>query len=241
MEGRQPACGVVFSDTRRHKQSGKRDTIDYLVCNNEATLLWMVNLGCVDINPWNSCSSSPEEPNYIAIDLDPTEKPRKRQDYHKLIETALATKEYCDTYKLKAFAKTSGKTGIHFYIPCTGITFTEARSIAEHICCEIAKLVPDAATFANSINSRGDKVYVDPSQNDYADTLAGPYSVRPWHIPTVSTPLEWKEINDKLIPSSFTIETILPRIKKKGDLFKGVLDKKIAIANMKKLHALITK
>jgi bifunctional non-homologous end joining protein LigD len=71
--------------------------------------------------------------------------------------------------------------------------------------------------------------------------LAAPYSVRPWHIPTVSTPLDWKEINHKLNPSAFTLETILPRIKKKGDLFKGVLDKKIATANTKKLNNFLTK
>jgi len=97
---------------------------------------------------------------------------------------------------------------------------------------------PSVSTCANSINSRGHKVYIDPSQNDYADTLAAPYAIGPFHIPTASTPLEWKEINAKLDPSAFTIETMLARVKKKGDLFKGVLDIKIAAANSKILGRL---
>ncbi len=239
MEGRQPECTRVYTDTRRHKQAGKRDTIDYLVCDNEATLLWMVNLGCIDINPWNSRTITPDNPDYIAIDFDPTVKERETGYLDKLIDTALATKEYCDRHKIKAFAKTSGKTGIHFYIPCTDIPFSRARTMAEQICRAIVEMVPQQATIANSINSRGNKIYADPSQNDYADTLASPYSVRPWHIPTVSTPLEWKEISHKLNPANFTTATILPRIKKKGELFKAVLDRKIALANTGKLLKLL--
>jgi len=240
MEGRQPDCAELFSDERRHRKAGKRDKIDYLVCNNESTLLWMVNLGAIDINPWNSRRSTPENPDYIAIDLDPTVKDEKGGYLDKLLDTALAAKAYCDKHALKAFAKTSGKTGMHFYIPCCGIGYEEARAFAEHICQAIVDLVPRQATFANSINSRGNKVYVDPSQNDYADTLAAPYSVRPWHVPTVSTPLEWKEINHKLDPSLFTIDTIGARLKKKGDLFKGVLDGEIADANTQRLKKLFT-
>jgi bifunctional non-homologous end joining protein LigD len=240
MEGHEPECAAIFTDIRRHKQAGKRDKIDYLVCNNEASLLWMVNLGCIDINPWNSRITNPEYPDYIAIDLDPTVKDGKAAYLSDLLETAVAAKEYVDKHRLTAFAKTSGKTGMHFYIPCAGFTFAQARAIAEHICREIVNLVPEAATFENSINARGKKVYVDPSQNDYADTLAAPYSVRPYHVPTVSTPLEWKEINQKLNPSTFTVETILSRIKKKGDLFKELLDKKIAAANSQKLKTIIS-
>jgi bifunctional non-homologous end joining protein LigD len=239
MEGREPACASIFTDTRRHAQKGKRDQIDYLVCNNEATLLWMVNIGCIDINPWNSRTQSPEEPDYIVIDLDPTVKDHQDSYLDKLADTAMAAKEYCDAHKVKAFAKTSGKTGIHFYIPCAGISFGQARSIAERICSQIHELAKGSSTVSNSISSRDDKVYVDPSQNDYADTLAAPYSVRPHRIPTVSTPLEWGEIRRGLDPSRFTIDTIFERLKKKGELFEGVLSPKIATANTKKLAGLI--
>jgi bifunctional non-homologous end joining protein LigD len=235
MEGREPPCAELFTDSRRHPREGKRSQIDYLVCNNESTLLWMVNLGCIDINPWSSRILNTTQPDFILIDLDPT-LGDDQTDYHdKLLDTALATKEFCDRHKLKAFVKTSGQTGIHFYIPCIGIDFPGARRIAEFICAAVHKMTAESSTCAGSINSRGDKVYIDPSQNDYADTLAAPYSVRPFHIPTVSTPLEWKEINRKLDPQAFTIDTVPGRLRKKGDLFSDILNRKIARANSKKL------
>ena len=237
MEDRQPSCADVFKDKRRHEARGKRNRINYLVCNNEATLLWMVNLGCIDINPWNSRTISPENPDYIAIDLDPSDAD-SRPDFSKLIETAMATKMYCDKHKLKAFAKTSGRTGMHFFIPCTGFKNQECRALAELICSGIHELAPGASTIANSISSRTGKVYVDASQNDYADTLVSVYSVRPYHIPTVSTPLEWKEINSRLNPHQFTIDYALQRITRKGDLFAGALDKKHATSNNKALTKL---
>jgi bifunctional non-homologous end joining protein LigD len=207
MEGREPECAAIFSDTRKHKKPGKRDVIDYLVCNNEATLLYMVNLGCIDINPWTSHISSPTEPDYIIIDLDPSDN-----DFKKAITAAEATKQILDEAALKAFVKTSGKTGIHIYIPCSGFSFPAARTIAENICLEIHNLLPKITTTTISVSARGNKLYLDPNQNDYADTVAAPYAARPYHIPTVSTPLEWKEVTAKLDPSSFTIATILNRI-----------------------------
>ncbi len=191
MEDRQPGCAELFSDKRRHAVKGKREKIDYLVCNNEATLLWMINLGCIDINPWNSRVIAPVYPDFIAIDLDPSDDDMEVAR-PKLIETAMAVKEYCDQKKLIAFIKTSGKTGIHFFVPCSGFDNTVCRAIAEKMCYEIQALVPVVSTIENSVSSRGGKVYLDPSQNDYANTLASVYSVRPFHLPTVSTPLEWK-------------------------------------------------
>jgi bifunctional non-homologous end joining protein LigD len=134
------------------------------------------------------------------------------------METAKAAKELLDQYKLKAFSKTSGKTGIHLYLPCQGFSFPQARIIAEHLCSEIHQLVPRITTTEMSISKRGDKLYIDPNQNDEADTVAAPYCVRPNKIPTVSTPLEWKEINDGLDPSQFTMHNIHKRLEKKGDL-----------------------
>lgn len=239
MEGRQPDCATIFKDKRRHHVEGKRDEIDYLVCNNEATLLWMINLGCIDINPWNSIMQRPNEPDFIVVDLDPTPSNNGDVNVTQLVETAIATKNYCDKVNLKAFAKTSGKTGMHFYIPCAGISSEQARAYAENICKAIHQLAPDSSTIQNSISKRDGKVYIDPSQNDYADTLAAPYSVRPYHAPTVSTPLEWNEINHKLNPSVFTINTILKRLDKKGDLFENVLDNTIAIANTEVLKGIL--
>jgi bifunctional non-homologous end joining protein LigD len=235
MEGRQPECAAIFTDRRRHKAEGKRNVIDYLVCNNEATLLWMINIGCIDVNPWSSRITDPEHPDYLIIDLDPSEQERTDKGLDRLRRTAMAAKEYCDKKGIRAFVKTSGKTGIHFLIPCRNLTYSEARAMTEHICEEIHLMVPDISTVSTSIAQRADKVYIDPSQNDYADTIAAPYSVRPFHRPTVSAPLEWKEINMKLDPYDFTMETILKRLARKGDLFSNLMDKKIIAANMKAL------
>jgi bifunctional non-homologous end joining protein LigD len=226
MEGREPDCASIFVDKRRHSQEGKRDTIDYLICNNEATLLYLINLGCIDVNPWMSRKENAEQPDFFNIDLDPSD-----EDFEKVIEVAIAAKQVLDRYKLKAFPKTSGKTGLHIYVPIEGIGFEQARNYSEMLGREIQKMVPKISTVNVSINSRGNKVFIDPSQNDYADTLAAAYSVRPHKVPGVSTPLEWKEIKSGLDPKAFTIDTVLNRIKKKGDLFKDVLDRKIARGN----------
>jgi bifunctional non-homologous end joining protein LigD len=231
MEGRQPECANIFTDKRRHKKAGKRDVIDYLVCNNLETLLYMINLGCIDVNPWTSTIKNPTQPDYIIIDLDPSD-----EDFKKAIESAKAAKEYFDEKKIKAFAKTSGKTGIHLYLPCGDLSFENARSVAEEICNEIQQLVPSITTTEVSISNRGNKLYLDPNQNDYADTVASPYSARPYKLPTVSTPLEWKEVNNKLDPSNFTIHTIEKRLAKKGDLWSDIFDTNIVRANMKALN-----
>jgi bifunctional non-homologous end joining protein LigD len=234
MEGRTPDYAEVFTVPRKHKKKGKRDIIDYLVCNNEATLQYVINLGAIDLNPWTSRTIYPQNPDYIIVDLDPSD-----EDFSKAIEAAKASKEVFDKYKLKAFPKTSGKTGIHMYIPCKGFDFSQARSIAERICTEVEMLIPSTATTEVTINLRGNKIYLDPNQNDFADTVASAYSARPWHLPTVSTPLEWKEVNNKLDPHDYTISTILERIEKKGDLFIEVLSEKHRAYNSKILKNLL--
>jgi bifunctional non-homologous end joining protein LigD len=230
MEGRQPDCADIFSTKRKHPKKGKRNIIDYLVCNNTPTLLYMINLGCIDINPWTSRTDNYLQPDFIIIDLDPSD-----EDFKKVIKTALAAKKVFDKLKIKAFPKTSGKTGMHLYIPCEGFSFPEARAIAENICTQINKLLPAITTTEVTVSKRGTKLYIDPNQNDEADTVAAPYCVRPASQPTVSTPLDWREINDKLDFKKFTIHTIPERIGKKGDLFEGVMDQKIRTNNSKSL------
>ena len=179
--------------------------------------MYVVNLGCIDINPWTSRTKSAKEPDYIIIDLYPSD-----EDFNKVIEVGSAAKEFFAENKITAFAKTSGKTGMHIYLPCSGFGFTEARSIAESICERIHDLVPSVSTTEVNIEKRGTKLYIDPNQNDFADTVASPYSVRPFEQPLVSTPLEWKEIKRGLDPYQFTIRTIFKRLKTKGELFKQV-------------------
>jgi len=230
MEGHGPEYLDIFEDQRRHPKKGKRDQIDYAVCNNEAALLYLINLGNIDLNPWSSRTGNPLQPDFISIDLDPSD-----EDFGKAIKTARAAKKVFDQLKLTAFVKTSGKTGIHLFVPCQGFDFPKARTLAESICELVCKEVPDIATTEVSIAHRGNKLFVDPSQNDYADTLACAYSVRPYKHPTVSTPLEWKEVKDTLDPSKFTMVTVPERLEKKDDLFKDLLNEKTRLANSKAL------
>jgi bifunctional non-homologous end joining protein LigD len=234
MEGMQPEFAEIFTTPRKHKKKGKRDVIDYVVCNNLPTLIYLVNLGCIYLNPWNSRTSDPVHPDFIAIDLDPSDN-----DFSKAVRTAIAAKKYFDQQKLKAFVKTSGKTGIHMFIPCQGFIYPQARSLAEHICKDIHLLVPDITTIEVAVDHRGDKLFVDFSQNDEADTLASVYSVRPSKLPTVSTPLEWDELTVDLSQDRFTIFNILDRIKAKGDLFKGVYEPRTIASNSELLSKLI--
>jgi bifunctional non-homologous end joining protein LigD len=230
MEGHQPDYLDIFEDQRRHPKKGKSNQIDYAVCNNEAALLYLINLGNIDLNPWSSRISSPQEPDFISIDLDPSD-----EDFGKAIKTAQAAKNIFDQYKLQSFVKTSGKTGIHLFIPCKGVDFPKARILAEKIGGLVAAAEPDIATTEVSIEHRGTKLFVDPSQNDYADTLACAYSVRPYKHPTISTPLDWKEVKDKLDPGKFTMDTVPERLEKKSDLWGDLLNEKIKIANSKTL------
>ena len=235
MEGRQPACASIYTTPRKHHKAGKRDIIDYLVCNNAATLVYTINIGCIDVNPWTSCVDTPMKPDYIVIDLDPSDG-----DFGKAIEAARAAKELFDKRKLKAFPKTSGKTGIHLFIPCGEFSFAQARRIAEAICLQVHELVPDVTTTEVSVADRGSALYLDPNQNDYADTVAAPYCVRPSRKPSVSAPLDWREVKPGLDPSQFTINNMLQRLEKKGDLFLGVLDRRIAGVNDKALKRYLT-
>jgi bifunctional non-homologous end joining protein LigD len=231
MEGRQPGWATIFPVKRKHYKKGKRAVIDYLVCNNEASLQYIIGLGAIDVNPWTSNTHSPEQPDFIIIDLDPTD-----EDFNKVIESAKAAREFLDSKKIIAFPKTSGKTGMHIYLPCQEFDFGQARTIAENICNEINLMVPSISTTNVTISERGDLLYLDPNQNDFADTVAAPYSVRPHKFPWISTPLEWKEIKAGLDPSLFSFEKVLARLRSKGDLFKGVLSPVNKRNNTKKLN-----
>ena len=228
MEGFQPDFLNIFSTKRKHKVKGKADVIDYAVCNCLPALLWLVNLGCIDFNPWNSSVQNPLEPDFIAIDLDPSD-----EDFKKAVKTAIAAKQYFDEQMLTAYLKTSGKTGIHMIIPCEGFSFKEARSIAEKICLEIHKRVPRFTTLEVLKSKRGNHLFVDFSQNDEADTLACAYSVRPDKQPNVSTPIDWNELDLKLTPSKFTIGNTALRLEEKGDLWKNIGNTKVKTSNSK--------
>ncbi len=203
-------------------ESNSKD-IRYMLCQNKATLIYMANLGCIEINPWNSRVQKIEKPDYIVIDLDPGEN-----TFDEVIQVALVVKKVLDKGGIDAYCKTSGATGLHIYIPLGAKYDYEQGKNFAHIIAQLAHdQLPDLTSLVRNPKDRKKQIYIDYLQNRGGQTLAAPYSVRPKPGATVSTPLEWKEVKKGLHPSQFTIKTIFKRLEKKGDLFKGVLGKGI--------------
>ncbi len=205
-----------------YSESAKKD-IDYILCNDRATLLYLANLGCIEINPWNSRVGKLEYPDYIVMDLDPSDN----NTFEDVIDAALATKEVLDKAGAVGYCKTSGASGLHIYIPMAAkYTYDQARDFCKLIAMHVQDMLPDTTTLERSLRKRSDsKIYLDALQNKQGQTLSSVYSLRPKPGATVSAPLEWKEVKYGLHPSQFHINNILERIEKKGDLFKGVLGK----------------
>lgn len=213
-------------DTFENYSKSSARNINYLLCQNEATLLYMANLGCIEINPWNSRISHPERPDYTIIDLDPTEK----NTFEQVIEVALAAKEILDSAGIEGYCKTSGSSGIHIYIPLGAkYSYDEARDFTKLLCYFIHEKMPKITSMERAVKNRKDKIYLDYLQNRKGQTLAAAYCVRPKPHATVSAPLKWSELEKGIQIQDFTIKTMPQRLATLGDLFAGVLGKGIAM------------
>jgi bifunctional non-homologous end joining protein LigD len=199
--------------------------IDYIYCNDKATLAYLNNLGCIDLNPWNSSLPDLEHPDFLVLDLDPS----KKNSFDNVIETALQVNEVLNSIKVKGYCKTSGSTGIHIYIPMGGkYDFDQVKDFAHILMKQVNEKLPKITTLERSLQKRDDKkIYLDYLQNRTGQTLASAYSLRPKEGASVSMPLEWEELKPGLKPTDFNIHNALERIKAKGDLFKPVLGKGI--------------
>lgn len=247
LEGHYPTWANIFTTERKHPKPGKSKQIEWLICNDLATLIYIVNLECIDIHPWGSRTPTQTVADYIVIDLDPAIDPDNRvvsqkEGFAKAVKIALSAKKLLDQCKITSFIKTSGKSGLHIYLPCTGFHYAEekrkgeVRTIAENICAAIHEEIPGISTISFSQANRKDNVFIDYSQNDFADRVACPYSARHNHSPNVSTLLAWPEINPKLSPQQFTIENIQERLANKADPWKNFFNEKMIKANNKSLH-----
>lgn len=208
----------VFSDSTD-------EYIDYIICNDKATIAYLNNLGCIDMNPWNSALPDLEHPDYLVLDLDPS----KKNTFDDVIETALQVNEVLQSIKVEGYCKTSGSTGIHIYIPMGGdYDFDQVKDFAHILMKQVNEKLPEITTLERSLQKRStNKIYMDYLQNRQGQTLASVYSIRPKEGASVSMPLEWEELKPGLKPTDFNIHNALERIKEKGDLFKPVLSKGI--------------
>ncbi|HEY3405928.1 MAG TPA: DNA ligase D [Ohtaekwangia sp.] len=205
-----------------HSESTNKD-VDYILCNDQATLTYLNNLGCIEINPWNSTTKHLDNPDYLIMDIDPSEN----NDFEQVIETAQAVKEVLDRAGAKGYCKTSGASGLHIYIPLHAVyTYEQIRPFAELIAVLTNQLLPETTTVERPLSKRKGRIYLDHLQNKRGQTLASVYSARPVPGASVSAPLDWKEVKSGLHPSDFTIFNILKRVEKKGDLFLPVLKEK---------------
>jgi len=208
-----------------YSESNEKD-IHYLVCDSVDSLLYMVQLGCIEINPWNSRLGTLDKPDWVVMDLDPEDI-----TFDKVVETARAVKEVCDELAIPSYPKTSGKTGIHVYIPLAArYSYDQTRQFGQLLATLIHQKVPDFTSLERSPAKRQQKIYIDYLQNRKGQTLAAPYSVRPTPDASVSTPLRWEEVNGKLSPANFTIKNIRQRLDKVGDLWRPVTGKGIDLA-----------
>lgn len=201
-----------------YSESNKQE-LHYYVCDSKEALLYMVQLGCIEINPWSSRLKKLNKPDWAVVDLDP-----EGIGFDKVIEVAKVVHAVCEELGVPNYPKTSGKTGIHIFIP-TGAKYTyeQVRQFAQLI----ASLVHDRTVKLTSLErdpkKRQHKIYLDYLQNRESQTLAAPYSVRPTKEASVSTPLHWDEVNSRLKPANFTIENLPDRLKQTGDLWGPVL------------------
>jgi bifunctional non-homologous end joining protein LigD len=206
----------------------------YLVCTDEASLLYMANLGCIEMNPWHSTTKKPENPTWCVVDLDPDGK----ISFEKVIEAAQVIKQITDDLGIDTYCKTSGSTGLHIYIPLgAAYDYDQSKQLAELVVTLAYHEMPSFTSLERSPAKRRNKIYLDYLQNRKIQTIAAPYSLRPKPGATASAPLHWEEVKKGLQISDFSIENMYSRAKEVGDIFKPVLGKGI---NLKKVLATIS-
>jgi len=210
-------------ETFEYKSDADDRLRKYLVAKDEASLLYMATLGCIEMNPWHSKVEKEDYPDWCIIDLDPAEN-----TFNQVIEAANVTKQILESMGVTSYPKTSGSSGIHIYIPMGAqYTYEQSKEFARVIATLVQREIPKYTSIERIVKARKGKMYIDFLQNRPQATVAAPYSLRPKPGATVSMPLQWDEVKKGLKMSDFTIYNTLERIKSAGDIFKPVLGKGI--------------
>lgn len=197
------------------------ETSHYIVVDDALALLWVVNLGCIDMNPWQSRADTPGEPTHVLFDIDPPDG----MPFDGVVEAALLIRTALTDLGLRGYPKTSGAGGMHVFVPLgPGYSYETSRLFAQVVCDGLARAHPDLLTTVVPVASRGNRIYLDANQNGRGRSVASVYSVRPRPGAPVSTPLDWDEVRPGLDPRDFPPEVVARRLVARGDLFQGALD-----------------
>jgi bifunctional non-homologous end joining protein LigD len=197
-----------------------REPNRYGMVDDSLSLLWVVNLGCIDLNPWQSRAETPDEPTHVLFDLDPAEG----LPFDAVVEVALLVREDLEALGLGGVPKTSGSDGMHVFLPVgPGLTYEVTKLFAQAVAERLVRRRPDLVTTQGLIAKRGARVYLDANQNGRGRTVASVYSVRPRPGAPVSTPLLWSEVRPGLDPRAFGTAAVLERVATQGDLFADAL------------------
>ena len=200
---------------------GSRGVIDFPMIQDRAALLWVINLGCIDLNQWYATCDDIDRPDYLHFDLDPG----AGATFDKVRETGLVVKEALDALKMPSLVKTTGSKGLHVYVPIVrGPVQKQVWTFAKALAFELAARNPALITAEYRVANRPKaRVLVDYNQNRWGSTLASIYSVRPRPDATVSTPVTWREVERGVRIEDFTVRNVPQRVDKLGDLWKPLL------------------
>ena len=218
-----PTVEIEVSTREKPRQRRK---IQAPLVNDELALLWMVNMGCIDLNTWYSRVDKPDRPDWVLFDLDPSDD----VGFKETVQVALLVKQALDALGLESFCKTSGADGIHVLVPIARRhTYEDTRQFAEIVAGALASTHRGLVT-TEWTKAKRKGVLIDANQNGEGKTIASVYSVRPKEGAPVSTPLRWDEVDESLEPGAFTMDVARKRIEEHGDLFAGVLKSKQSLA-----------
>jgi bifunctional non-homologous end joining protein LigD len=194
--------------------------IDYFICDDEASLLYLINMGTIPLHVWASRASNLEYPDWCVLDIDPKEAP-----FSNVVRVAQVAHQLCEEIGLPNLVKSSGSSGLHVLIPLgCQCRYEEARNLGELLARVISAKLPDISTLTRQVSRRGGKVYIDYLQIGAGRLIVAPFSARPLPGAPVSTPLLWSEVNEKLDIRSFTIKNMPDRMEKlKRDPLRDLL------------------
>lgn len=201
----------------------KEKTVNYLLIQDLKSLLYAINLGCIELHPWFSRYQTLDYPEFLVFDLDP-----EAISFDSVIETAKVLYEVLNSLDVPSYCKTTGATGLHVCVPLHAkYTYEQAKQFALLIATYVQQQIPEITSLERLPKNRQKKVYIDCFQNNGGQTIVSPYSLRALPGAPVATPLEWKEMKKGILPTDYNLHTIFKRIQKKGDLFKPLLQKGI--------------